>query len=153
MSEATRARWVWPTVFAIGVAVLVIVALNREPVELDRDTPEGTVQAYLQAISDSEFEAAFDLLDPDFYDGCGPADLATSVDRNQPFTAVLDTDNTLEYDEGVAVMARLQFGSTGPFGNGWTTWEEFHLIDGSGEWLITDDAWPYIGWACREGDF
>ena len=153
MAEATRARWVWPAVFALGVLVLAVIALNREPVELDPDTPEGAVQAYLQAISDSDFEAAFELLDPEIYDGCTPADLATSVDRGEPFTAVLDTENIADFDDIVSVPARMQFGSSGPFGNGWTTWETFNVTDTSGEWLIADEAWPYISWACREGDF
>lgn len=153
MAEAKRARWAWPAVFTLGVIVLAVIALNREPIELDPDTAEGTVQAYLQAISDSDFEAAFDLLDPELYDGCTAADLATSVDRDQPFTAVLDTDNISEFGDVVSVPARMQFGSTGPLGNGWTSWETFNVTDSSGEWLITDEAWPYFYWSCREGDF
>jgi hypothetical protein len=50
------------------------------------------------------------------------------------------------------VPVRLQFGASGPFGDGWTSWESYVLIDRAGTWLITEDAWPYFSWACNEGD-
>ncbi|MEA1902521.1 MAG: hypothetical protein U9N56_03235 [Actinomycetota bacterium] len=154
MTVGKQNRWIWPAVLGIAVVALVAIALNREPVQLDPNTPEGTVQAYLQAIGDSDYDAAFELLDPEEYEGCSPADLATSVNRGEPFTAVFDTENIEKVgNDTTLVPVRMQFGSTGPFGNGWTQWETFILTDRTGSWLITEEAWPYFVWSCREGDF
>lgn len=151
MAETKRNRWIWPVVFTVVVVVLAVIALNREPVELDPNTAEGTVQTYLQAIGDSDYDTAFSLLDPDFYEGCTAADLATHVDRSEPFTAVFDTDNIEKLtDHETIVPVQMRFGTTGPFSNGWTSWESFVTSDESGTWLITEEAWPYFVWSCRE---
>ena len=61
--------WLVPVGAAVLIVALVAVALVREPAQLDPNTPEGTVQVYLQAISDGDYEGAFAVLDPDFYEG------------------------------------------------------------------------------------
>lgn len=154
MTDGQKTRWIWPVVIGTVVIVLAVVALNREPAQLDPNTPEGTVQAYLQAIGDSDFDAAFDLLDPEYYEGCDAADLASNMGRSEPFTAVLDLEGIEELtDEKTFVPVRMQFGTSGPFGSGWTSWESFVVTDYTGSWLITEEAWPYFGWDCREGGF
>ncbi|TDI55747.1 MAG: hypothetical protein E2O96_04660, partial [Acidobacteria bacterium] len=70
MSDGEKARWLWPLGIGLTVVALAIVALVREPVQLDPSTPEGTVQEYLQAISDEDYNKAFELLDPEGFEGC-----------------------------------------------------------------------------------
>ena len=62
--------WLVPVGAAVLIVSLVAVALVREPAQLDPNTPEGTVQVYLQALSDGDYEGAFAVLDPEFYEGC-----------------------------------------------------------------------------------
>ena len=88
MSDGNRARWLWPLGIGLGVVALVIVALARQPVQLDPSTAEGTVQAYLQAISDEDYNKAFEALDPEGFEGCSTSDLARNAPR-EAFTATL----------------------------------------------------------------
>ena len=154
MADRKRKRWIWPVAFTVAVVLLAMIALNREPVELDRDTAEGTVQAYLQAIGDSDYEMAFSYLDPEQYEGCTAADLATHIDHGDPFTAVFDTANIEELsDHETIVPVQMRFGTSGMFSSGWTTWESFVVSNASSTWLITEEAWPYFVWSCREEGF
>ena len=166
MSDGNRARWLWPVGVGLTVVALVVVALAREPVQLDPGTPEGTVQEYLQAISDEDYSSAFEVLDPDGFEGCSTADLARSAPRD-PFTATLgfseDAERFRPIDESdpsasgefVSVDVTLRFGTGGVFGGSWDQYETFYLISEDGSWWITDDPnpWPYFTWDCNRGDF
>jgi hypothetical protein len=124
----------------IGVAViaLVVIALVREPVVLHPDSPEGTVQEYLQAISDEDYVKALSLLNPDEFENCDISDLARNA-PDDPFTATLNVT--------------LRFGSGGLFGGTWEQYETFFLTSSDGFWWISDDPWPYFTWNCKRGDF
>jgi hypothetical protein len=58
--------------FGIGIGVLVIVTIalvlaigQQKPALLPEGSPEGTVQRYLLAIQNKDFNAAYDFLSPD----------------------------------------------------------------------------------------
>lgn len=146
--------WLLPTGIALVVIVLVVVALVRKPVLLDPTTPEGTVQEYLQAISDEDYEKAFEMLETDTFSGCVPSDLARYL-PGEPFTASLEPDgDTAGGDSTAIVNVRIRFGSNGMFGSGWDTWESFELTSSDGIWWITGDPWPHFVWECTQrGDF
>ena len=154
MTEERRPVWLLPAGIGLLVVVLVVVALLRDPVQLDPGTPEGTVQEYLQAISEDDFERAFELLEPDEFEGCVPSDIERHV-MDQPFTARLDSDAQPIDDQGRAVVdVRIRFGTDGPFGSGWETFESFELVSEDGFWWITGQPWPHFFFECRErGDF
>lgn len=161
-------RWVVPAGIAAVVVALVIVALVRDPVQLDPDTPEGTVQGYLQAVSEERWEDAYEVLDPQRFADCGPADIAAQA-PGEPFTASLqagdgsmvverfeesgggdvETTTTTPPEADVAVGVTLRFADSGPFGSGgWTTFEVFEVVSRDGFWWISGDPWPYFGWSC-----
>jgi hypothetical protein len=149
MTEGSRGRWLIGAGAVAIVLVLAFVALAREPVQLDAGTPEGVVQRYLQAISDRDFDLAFDYLDPVFYEGCDESDLARSA-RDEPFSASI-VDAKMASSDHRLVPVTLRFGTGGgPFGSGWTTSEQFELVNVNSAWLITGEAWPYFGWDCRK---
>ena len=146
MTESIRG-WLVP----IGVAVLIIglvaIALVREPALLDPDTPEGTVQIYLQAISDGDFEGAFEVLDPEFYEGCDASSLATH--RQEVFTARIEDNGQPVSGDTAFVGVSMTFGDGGAFGSQWTTEEVFTVVSHDGSWSITgEDVWPYFAWDC-----
>lgn len=167
MSEGSKTRWIWPVAIGVAIVALAVIALVREPVALDPDTPEGTVQIYLQAISDEEYDKAFELLDPDSFEGCAPAHIARHS-PSEPFSATLgsssgsdiatpvrpppEPDHSLP-DDVVWVDVTLRFGTGGPFGSSWESWEQFVLFERDGFWWITGEPWPYFVWECREEGF
>lgn len=167
MSKGSAGRWIWPAVMVLGVAALVAIALVRDPVELDPDTPEGTVQEYLQAISDERYEKAFELLDPEPFEGCTAAHIARHS-PSEPFSATLGTSGPSGFeparpvpevpgnplpDDVAWVDVTLRFGGGGPFGGGWESWEQFALVERDGFWWITGEPWPYFAWECRDEGF
>lgn len=170
MSDGEKARWLWPLGIGLTVVALVIVALVREPVQLDPSTPEGTVQEYLQAISDEDYNKAFELLDPEGFEGCTTSDLARSAPRDS-FTATMgfsgdaergferfgpvDEDGRPPSRELVSVDVTLRFDTGDVFSGSWDQYETFFLISENGSWWITDDPnpWPYFTWDCQRGDF
>lgn len=148
MSEANRPAWLLPGGISLLVVVLVVVALIRDPVQLDPGTPSGTVQEYLQAISDHDFEAAHELLHPDEFEGCLPSDLERHVTQ-EPFTASLESTVEPPDDQETAVVnVRIRFGTGGPFGSGWESFESFELVSEDDGWLITGEPWPYFSFEC-----
>jgi len=144
-------KWLWPVVIGGFVIALVLVALAREPVQLDPTTPAGTVQAYLQAISDGDYETALEALDPQSFEGCTAADIRRTVWQDS-FTATLPNDVD-DSGERVVVEVTMRFGGQGVFDRGWESRELFVLTQHDGAWLITEDPWPYFGWDCRDEGF
>jgi hypothetical protein len=165
--KANWPRWGLPVGIAAAVTVLVIVALVRDPVLLDPDSPEGTVQEYLQAISEERWEDAYAVLDEERFAGCSAADVASNA-PGEPFTASLAAGDgsavverfeevgeegppttTTPPDEETVVEVTLRFGESGPLGGGWTTHEVFEVVSREGFWWISGDPWPYFSWRCQ----
>ena len=149
MTESVRS-WLVPVSAAVLIVALVAIALVREPVELNRDTPEGTVQVYLQAMSDGDYEGAFAVLDPEFYEGCDASSLA--IYRQEDFTARIENDRKPDDGDTVFVHVSMTFGDGGPFGSQWTDNQAFTVVNHDGFWWITgQDVWPYFAWDCVNG--
>lgn len=145
-------KWLLPVVIGGVVVALASIALLREQVLLDPTTPEGTVQEYLQAISDEDFDRAFETLDPESFEGCTPSDIQRSGwDEN--FTASLPETSEPPVGERIFVDVTMHFGGGGPFNGGWDSFETFVLVSNDGFWWITEDPWPYFRWNCAGGDF
>ncbi len=140
-------NWTLPIVALVIIAILSVIALTRKPLELDPDTPEGTVQAYLQAIADKDYDDAYSYLSTDIQRDCSPTDIANNV-YYDTFNAVLGDIN--EFGDSVTVEASIQFGATplDPGIDGY--YERFSLMEEDGEWVITLDPWPYFTYGCRE---
>jgi hypothetical protein len=128
------------------VVALVAIALTRGPTSFDPTSPEGAVQDYLLAVSQSRWDDAYAILDPEAFEGCEPSDIAAA--GAQEFTAVHDSTETAGINTVVTV--RLMFGDAGPFGSGWEQPERFILVERDGFWYITQDPWPYFRWSCEQ---
>lgn len=138
-------KWVFPVVAGIILVALTLIALFREPLVLDTATPEGTVQAFLQAIADDDFETAHDQLSPGLQEECSTADIS-SAGPYEEFNATLGDVEEFEDETIVHVSLRLGNGSSldgytfdpGPY----------RLRQESGDWGITEVAWPYFFYEC-----
>ena len=132
--------WVLPVVGAVVVVALVAAGLLRDAPELDPLTPEGTVQAYLQAVFAGDQEAAAEFTEGECDPNLGPGSSVEGV------SASLES---VEFDESQAtVVVTLSQPSTDPFG-GLSEWpERFNLLYHDGTWMIQQPVWPYYGVEC-----
>ena len=170
MSEKSRgfSDWLLPVGLGLLVLVLVVIALTRGPVELDPDTPQGTVQEYLVAIDEERWDDAVAVIHPDWLGACDGEDLSSFAQGD--FTAELGAPGGLsggivreEFvtiegeepqplqgpDETIEVTIR-HAGTGGPFGGGWDEYVIFELANDDEFWWIVSDPWPYFVWNCRE---
>lgn len=150
MSDAASPRtWLIAGGAVVIIGALIAIALAREPVALDPGTPEGTVQNYLQAISDEDYIGAFNLLHPDWTKGCTAADLAAAAPTD-PFSATLGNTEETGTTAFVRVTIRQGAPGPGPFESGFGSFEEFFELENEiGQWLITGYPWPYFDWRCQ----
>lgn len=143
-----RTPWLWGVTGAALIVVLVVVALSRDPVQFDPDTPEATVQTYLQAISDADYALALEMIDPQDVEDCTPVDLARSS-PDEPFTAHLGESREGGADTAV-ITVRIRFGADAPLDTPSEFTETFTLAQRDGMWLMTGEPWPYFSFGCRE---
>lgn len=134
----------------VGLVVLVavvvgVLAANRTATEYDRATPEGVVQAYVEAVLDGDHEAAADLLSED--NACDVNDLDSSYlpeyDRVVLREAEVDGDSARVEIEAVV--------AEGPFAAfDYSERHTFRLERSGTEWRITGRPWPVF--ECFKGD-
>ncbi len=117
------------------VVALVTAGVLRKTPELDPSTPEGTVQAYLQAVFAGDKDAAAALTEGECDTNLGPGSDVEGV------SASLES---VEGDETQAtVVVNMSQPSNDPFG-GLSEWQEwFNLLNHDGTWLIQQPVWPY----------
>lgn len=145
MAEGRRLPgWVLPTAGVAVVIALVAIGLNREPEQFDPDTPEGTVQSYIAALTAGDFETAATYWADD---GCRP-------ESHEPTGGAPDISATLVRvdgsDQDATVVIGITDNSTDPV-NGIYQWEEwFNLVREEGEWRIVQPSWPYYDQVCEE---
>lgn len=141
-----KRSWLFPAVAGAIVVVLVGIALVRKPVELDPTTPEGTVQVYLQAIADEDYQVALDQTSEEIRNSCTAGDIS---DNNyyETFTATLG--EVEEFGERVQVEATLNTQSDVFFDPGYGYRETFVLIEEGGRWVITENPWPSFTYGCN----
>ena len=161
--------WILPGVAVLVVVVLVIFALAGGPAQLDPDSPEGTVQQYLQAFNEQRFDEAVELVHEDWRGSCDGDDLEDW--RQDRFSAELVEEGDFGnfgrfeefaveeppfFDEGgppeilgdtTVVFVNINHGGGGLRG-GWTESTSFNLVDDGEFWWIVGDPWPYFVWSC-----
>jgi hypothetical protein len=147
MSEETtnQRKWVFPVVAGTILLALTLIALFRDPVVLDSDTPEGTVQEFLQAIDDNDFATARQQLSSELSEECTESDIA-SAGPYESFTATLGQVD--EFDDETLVYVSLRMGNESSIDSYTFDPGPFRLRRESGEWSITEVAWPYFFFEC-----
>jgi hypothetical protein len=136
--------WLLPAVGVTAVVALVTIGLNREPEQFDPDTPEGTVQSYIAALSAGDFETASSHW---AVDGCQP-------ESSEPTGGAPNISATLvrvdEGDDEATVVIGIT-DNTGDPVNGIYEWQEwFTLVRDESNWKIVQPSWPYYDQMCDE---
>jgi hypothetical protein len=129
------------------VAVSVIVALlgGSEAVLLPEDTPEGTVQRYLQAMEAGDFREAYSYLGAGLTEVCDYQQFR----GNSRWFESAEQRITLEDSEDlgggeVEVRVRVtQFSVDPPFGSReYSHTQPFTLVQEAGLWRFSESPWP-----------
>lgn len=165
----TTRRWLIPVGLTVLVVGLVVIALTRGPVELNPDSPEGTVQGYLIAVHDGRWEDAVAFIHPQWLGACGSDDLARTATTD--FTAELGFSTGLgggfveerfndiaaggDFEQvrpasTTSVEVTISRGDDGALGSSWSEYVTFELLDEDDFWWISGDPWPYFVWQCGD---
>jgi hypothetical protein len=145
MEEGRRLPgWILPTVAVVVVIALVAVGLSREPAELDPDSPEGAVQAYIQALSAGDFDEAATYWATD---GCLPPSNVPTAGAPDVSASLVSVDDN---DRQATVVVRLTENSTDPLSGLYEYEEWFMLVNEDGAWKISQPSWPYYDQMCEE---
>jgi len=159
--------WVLPAGLGVLVVALVAIALMRGPVSYDPDTPEGTVQEYLMAISEERWDDAVEIFHEDWRGECEGSDLAAAAPDT--FTAELGSDRSDGLEENFTLVppgddrqptvpedvtrvdVTIRRNETGALGTGWSENVTFQLVEENAFWWIIGEPWPYFTWSCGAG--
>ncbi len=127
--------WVLPGLGVLAVIGLVAVGLLRETPDLDPSTPEGTVQAYLEAVFAGDEELASSYTEGECEPGLGPG-----VPTGGMSASLVSVEGD---DQFSTVVVQLTQTSDDPL-TGVSEWQEFFsLVNRDGVWMIQEPAWPY----------
>jgi hypothetical protein len=136
--------WVFPVAGVVAVVALVVIGLNREPTNLDPDTPEGTVQIYLDALGRGDFDTASTLWAST---GCVPASKIPTTGVQDVSAALVSVDRN---DIQATVAVTITESSADPLAGLYEHDEWFTLINEDGDWKIQQPSWPYWDQICEE---
>lgn len=169
MSPAGRRLpgWLLPAGLGVLVVVLVTIALTRGPVTLDPDTPEGTVQEYLLAISESRWDDAIAVVHDDWRGTCegfdlesfAPGDFSAELGSPDGFGGPVVREDFGVIEEGdpegptipdntTHVDVTINRQNDGGLGDTWQEHVAFELAFDGDFWWIVGDPWPYFVFSC-----
>ncbi len=147
----------WLTVIASFAAILIIVSVlvsnlsdNRNSDLLSADSPEGTVQRYLMALTNDDLSAAYGYATTNLKNECTIEHFIDMTKwRDQSFSASLKNASVFD-DRTIVIVEITEPGGNQPFGRGGYSFDtSFTLMLENGEWRISEAPWP-IGWCPSE---
>ena len=138
MSEkrANKVLGILLAVIAI-VAVIVVLSVNEPVAQLDKDSPEGTVQQYLGAITDKDFSQAMDYLESD--SKCTIQDFERAYIQDSLRIGLSDLTTTAN---SASVTVKIETSSGDPFGGSYSETQTFTLTKEESGWKVTGIPWP-----------
>ena len=138
MKDKNANRFLAIVVAIIAIlAVVVVVGANRETEQLDRATPEGVVQEYLNAVIEGDFDAAAAKFDP--AGSCKVDDLDKAYFDNDVRVTLI---NSSETSTGAVVRVQVEVPSGAPLGGYYGEDHTFRLVKADTGWLISGIPWP-----------
>jgi hypothetical protein len=138
MSEK-RANKVLGIVLAViaAVALIAVLALKEPVAELDKGTPEGTVQQYLGAVTERDFEQALTFLVAD--SKCTVEDFDRAYIQDSLRIGLSEVSPS---ESTAVVTVSIQYSNGDPFGGTYSEDRNFRLIKTDNGWKITGVPWP-----------
>jgi hypothetical protein len=138
MSEK-RANKVLGIVLAViaAVALIAVLALKEPVAELDKNSPEGTVQQYLGAVTDRDFEQALTFLASD--SKCTVEDFDRAYIQDSLRIGLSEASTA---ESTAVVTVSIQYSNGDPFGGTYSEDRNFRLIKTDDGWKITGVPWP-----------
>jgi hypothetical protein len=136
--------WVLPVAGVLGVVALVVIGMNRGPASLDPDTPEGTVQLYIEALVDGDFDTAASYWDQE---GCIPGSVVPTGGAPDVAAALVSVDGN---DIQANVVVKITETSQDPLSGLYEHEEWFTLVRQGDVWRIRQPSWPYYDQICEE---
>ena len=134
-------------VTVVLTAVAIVVAV-QPPQDFDHGTPEGTVQAYYQAILDGDENLALSYIEEDLVADCSIHELSYFTPDSA--RVVIEKTEIDGNDATVGVVITETWGD-GPFGGGSNTFDQTLIMTRRDEaWMITRVPWP-VEMFCHEG--
>lgn len=154
VTTATRSRSATVVLVVIGgVLVAAIAAIlflgGGKTIVYPPGSPEFTAQTYIQALFDDDDHTAFELLAPELQKDCRPTELANGF-MDTTGSAVFDEVRIADHEATIdlrligTTIAAQPF----PFDRQFDSQEidaRMTLDNSSGDWRITDVAWPLYG--------
>ncbi len=138
MSEKRANRVLGIVVAAIAVVALIVVLAVKEPTaELDKSSPEGTVQQYLSAITERDFSQAMSFLANDTKCTVDVFDRAYVQDSLR--IGLSDVTSTASTS---SVVVKIETSNGDPFGGSYAETQTFRLVKEDSGWKITGIPWP-----------
>lgn len=138
MNEKPANRVLGFVVAAIAIVALIVVLASRQSTtQLDQGTPEATVQQYLQAVSDRNFDQALEFLSED--SKCTVEDFDRAYIQESLRIGLTESSAN---QETAVVTVSIQSSNGDPFGGTYTEERNFRLVNSDGEWKITGTPWP-----------
>lgn len=160
--------WLLPVVLAVVVVGLVTIALTRGPVTLDPDTPEGTVQEYLLALSEERWDDAIAVIHDDTRGSCqgfdlepfDPGDFSAELGTPEGFAEIpvreefgaAGDEGPVEEptvpDNATQVDVTIHHQDGGGLGSSREEYVTFELVFDGDFWWIVGNPWPYFIFSC-----
>ena len=138
MSNQRANRVLGIVVAAISiVALIAVLAVKETTPQLDANTPEGTVQQYLQSVTARDFDSAITYLASDTK--CKLEDFDQAYIDDSVRVSLLDTTITTNL---ASVRVSIENSSNDPFGGAYTEAQTFRLTKSDTGWRISGIPWP-----------
>ncbi len=148
--QTASGRWLAGITVVVGALVVIslVVALatgSDEAPLLAEDTPEGTVQRYVLALQDADYDDAHALLSEDARGRCDIDDFK----RQRRFDTQDDVRTRLGAtrpagDEVEVTVHVTRFSASPPFGVSESTSDYRYLLTETADgWRIVDAPWPF----------
>ena len=130
----------------ILISLTVFISVTKDAVSLKADSPERTVQKFLQYISEERFQESYDLISPSKKNECGYISFVSSITDISEHIKNNKIELTNTYIEGDEAIVSIKVSGmnnailSAPSENSST--EQYGLILSNNQWLIETMEYP-----------
>ena len=142
-NPSSRLAVVVGLVVVVLVVAAAVVNATRPAQQFERNTPEGTVQAFLLAVSDEDYTTAHGLLSSELATECDPVELSQDFEYSRiAVNDVVEAGDQIEVEVEVTVVETRSDFQPYRYENQMT----FTLIEEEGLLMIDTLPYDYYCW-------